>query len=115
LTFSLGPGSTRLVITSWDPRLSGNQIALSGIEDLNIDLANPVLDNGLRESPPVAAWMDRRIVGAWRMENQGLPYPKERGLIAGAPMSANCHNADRHGRMAELPFIAEGVEQLLLN
>jgi hypothetical protein len=45
VTFSPGPGATNLIFgppPDWTTRLAGNELAISGVEDLNLQTASPV-------------------------------------------------------------------------
>jgi hypothetical protein len=58
LTFSLGPGGTRLFFgfdgtsMQWSSLLPGNEIAISANEDLNVDLASPAFSFGFEFHEP---------------------------------------------------------------
>src|SRR4051812_33147250 len=40
LAFTLGPGAGNFSITNWSPRLPGNELAISGPENFNIDITS---------------------------------------------------------------------------
>lgn len=46
VTFTAGPGATNLHFGEWTSRLPGNDLAISGIENLNVGLAAPVVAFG---------------------------------------------------------------------
>lgn len=52
LTFSLGPGATNMIVDQRSDILDGYEIALSGKEDLNVDLAGPAYSFGFQFVEP---------------------------------------------------------------
>jgi hypothetical protein len=46
LTFSLGPGASNFPITDWTTRLPGNELAISGPENFNVDISGLVFSFG---------------------------------------------------------------------
>ena len=46
VTFSIGPGATNIQFDEFTTRLPGNDLAISGLEDLNVAFAQPVIAFG---------------------------------------------------------------------